>query len=118
MQACVHLSSSRQQRAALAIQTAWRRHRAEQYLSTWRHAVTVLQCRWRQKLARRELRRRRTEAREATKLLQDKANLEGRMTELQTLVETLQGQRNELKQAYKVRVNSVCVHGVYRVSGV
>lgn len=65
-------------------------------------SVIALQCRWRQKLAKRELRRRRTEAREATKLLQDKAALEGRMHELQALVETLQGQRNELKQAFKV----------------
>lgn len=100
----LHIPTRRRQRAALAIQTAWRRHRAQQHLKTWRRAVIALQCRWRQKLARRELRRRRTEAREATKLLQDKVNLEGRMQELQALVETLQGQRNELKQSYKVRI--------------
>jgi myosin-5 len=61
------------------------------------------QTRWRSKRAKRELRRRRQEARESGKLLQDKQALEARLKELQAILETVQNQRNELKQLYKVR---------------
>ncbi len=61
-----------------------------------------LQSLWRGKLARRELRRRRQEAREAGKLLQDKQALESKLREMQNVLETVQGQRNELKQQYRV----------------
>ena len=63
----------------------------------------LLQTRWRSKLAKRELRRRRAEARESGKLLQDKQALEHRLKEMQAILETVQNQRNELKQLYKVR---------------
>lgn len=62
-----------------------------------------MQTRWRSKLAKRELRRRRAEARESGKLLQDKQALEHRLKEMQAILETVQNQRNELKQLYKVR---------------
>ena len=58
---------------------------------------------WRGKCARRELRRRRAEAREAGKLLQDKQALEVKLREIQNVLETVQGQRNELRQQYRVR---------------
>ena len=61
----------------------------------------ALQCCWRRKLARRELRRRRTEAREAGKLLQDKQALDEKLKETVAVLETVQNQRNELRQAYK-----------------
>lgn len=62
-----------------------------------------VQTRWRSKLAKRELRRRRAEARESGKLLQDKQALEQRLKEVQAVLETVQNQRNELKQLYKVQ---------------
>lgn len=62
-----------------------------------------VQSLWRGKLARRELRRRRQEAREAGKLLQDKQALESKLREVQNVLETVQGQRNELRQQYRVR---------------
>ncbi len=53
-------------------------------------------------MARAELRRRRAEARESGKLLQDKQALERRLGELQAVLETVQNQRNELRQQFKV----------------
>lgn len=64
---------------------------------------TRMQTRWRSKLAKKELRKRRAEARESGKLLQDKQALEHRLKEMQAILETVQNQRNELKQLYKVR---------------
>ena len=63
----------------------------------------LAQTRWRSKVAKAELRRRRAEARESGKLLQDKQALERRLGELQGVLETVQNQRNELKQQFKVR---------------
>ena len=62
-----------------------------------------MQSLWRGKCARRELRRRRTEAREAGKLMQDKQALEVKLREVQNVLETVQNQRNELRQQYRVR---------------
>lgn len=69
----------------------------------YRRAVVALQCCWRRKLARRELRARRQEAREAGKLLKDKAALDEKLKETLAILETVQNQRNELRQLYKVR---------------
>ncbi|KAK9836002.1 hypothetical protein WJX81_005192 [Elliptochloris bilobata] len=91
----------RQQRAALALQAAWRGRMARQRFAAFRAAVVTLQSRWRGKRARRELRRRRAEAREAGRLLQDKQALEGRLREMERILATVQDQRNELKQQYK-----------------
>ena len=65
-----------------------------------------MQTRWRGKIAKAELRRRRAEARESGKLLQDKQALEGRLKEVQTVLETVQNQRNDLKQQFRVSGNS------------
>lgn len=53
-------------------------------------------------MARRELRSRRMEAREAGKLLQDKNALDEKLKETLAILETVQNQRNELRQLYKV----------------
>ena len=90
-------------RAALLIQTNWRRHRAEVSFQRYRRGAIALQCAWRCKLARRELRKRRTQSRESGKLLQDKQALEGKLREVQNILQTVQTQRNELRQQYKVR---------------
>ena len=55
-------------------------------------------------MAKAELRRRRAEARESGKLLQDKQALEGRLKEVQTVLENVQNQRNDLKQQFRVSV--------------
>ena len=60
----------RQQRAALCIQRNWRRYQARKAFLLYRRRVVRLQCAWRSKLARRELRKRRASQREAGKLLQ------------------------------------------------
>ena len=72
-------------------------------------AVLDMQTRWRGKIARAELRRRRAEARESGKLLQDKQALEGRLKEVQTVLETVQNQRNDLKQQFRVSGTSTPV---------
>ena len=69
------------------------------------------QTRWRGKVARAELRRRRAEARESGKLLQDKQALEGRLKEVQTVLENVQNQRNDLKQQFRVSCTSTPVCG-------
>ena len=60
----------RQQRGALCIQRNWRRYQARKAYLLHRRRVVRLQCAWRSKLARRELRKRRSSQREAGKLLQ------------------------------------------------
>jgi hypothetical protein len=69
---------------------------------SYRKSVVALQCCWRRKIARRELRSRRMEAREAGKLLQDKNALDEKLKETLIVLETVQNQRNELRQQYKV----------------
>ena len=66
------------------------------------------QTRWRSKIARQELRRRRAEARESGKLLQDKQALEARLKEMQSILETVQNQRNELKQQFRASGPEPC----------
>ena len=52
-------------------------------------------------VAKRELRHLRLEARESTKLLEDKKALEMRCVELQATLEVVQNQRNQLRQQIK-----------------
>ncbi len=49
-------------------------------------------------MAKKKLRALRQEAREGTKLLEDKKVLEQKVHELQAMLETVQNQRNELRQ--------------------
>lgn len=95
----------REERAALRIQAVWRKYVLRREYLEFRRGVVLVQSAWRRRRARRELRRLRQEAREATKLLQDKRSLEEKVAELQNVLEVVQNQRNELKQQYKV-----CVH--------
>lgn len=61
-----------------------------------------LQCLWRSKLARRELRRRRQAARAADKILQDKKDLEARVAELQRILEQARVERSNFRQHLRV----------------
>lgn len=54
-------------------------------------------------VARAELKVLRADARESSKLLEDKRNLEKRVTELMATLEVVQDQRNELRASLKVR---------------
>ena len=65
----------RQQRAAVCIQRRWRGHTTRRRYLLHRRRVVRLQCLWRAKLARRELRKRRASQREAGKLLQVRLRL-------------------------------------------
>lgn len=89
---------ARTQSAVLTIQAHWRRHVAQSEFLRTRHAVIKAQTAWRVKLAKRELRLRRAESRESGKLLQDKQALETKLKEVQTVLQNLQDQRNQLRQ--------------------
>lgn len=91
----------RQQRASLCIQRYWRGYVArKQYRAVLRGALAV-QCAYRSKVAKRELRKLKLDAREATKLLEDKKVLEVKLKEVQNTLEVVQNQRNELRQQLK-----------------
>ena len=87
--------------ATLVIQTAWRGYVARRGYHSYVKDITAVQNRWRGRQAKRELRRLRQEARESSKLLKDKRTLELRVQELEEIVNTVQTQRNELKQSLK-----------------
>lgn len=90
--------AERERQAALVIQSHWRRYQAQKDFVEFRKAVVKAQCAWRVKLAKREVRKRRAEARESGKLLQDKKDLEQKLTEVQNILTNVQNQRNELRQ--------------------
>jgi myosin V len=90
--------AAQRESAATLIQANWRRYVAqEEYIQT-RRGIIAAQTAWRCKLAKREMRRRRAEARESTKLLQDKQALEGKLQEVQNVLANLKNQRSELRQ--------------------
>ena len=97
----------RQQNAATRIQTAWRAHSARCKYALSKRRIVRLQCLWRSKLARRELRRRRQAARAAEKILQDKKDLEGRVAELQRILEQARVERSNFRQ--NLRVAPSCI---------
>ena len=84
--------------AAIAIQSHWKGYMAHTEFKRFRYGVVKAQNLWRCKLARRELLKRRIEARESSKLLQDKQDLEKKLDEMRDLMAKLQGQRSELRQ--------------------
>jgi len=91
----------RKQKAATTIQAAFRMHRERKTFSKHRNAVITFQTHWRGLVARRELKKLRAAAREAAKLLEDKRILEAKVKELQSTIETVQDQRNEMKRQMK-----------------
>ena len=91
----------RKQKAATTIQTYFRMHREKKRFGNIRDAVITVQSHWRGLGARRELKKLRAEAREARKLLEDKRILEAKVKEMQSTMENVQDQRNELKRQVK-----------------
>eukprot|EP01025_Chloroclados_australasicus_P055566 TRINITY_DN6759_c0_g1_i2.p1 TRINITY_DN6759_c0_g1~~TRINITY_DN6759_c0_g1_i2.p1 ORF type:complete len:1608 (-),score=236.01 TRINITY_DN6759_c0_g1_i2:671-5494(-) len=88
-------------KAAVVIQKYWRALQARRLYRAMRQASVIFQCAWRMKKAARELRKRKAEAMQASKLMQDKKALESKVNELSTVMETVQNQRNDLKQQLK-----------------
>ncbi|EFJ44389.1 type XI myosin heavy chain MyoA [Volvox carteri f. nagariensis] len=95
------LAQLRRMGAAVTIQRYWRGFKARRAFLEARRAAIAVQSGFRIKVARRELRALRQQAREGTKLLEDKKALEQKVHELQAMLETVQGQRNELRQQVK-----------------
>ena len=96
-----YFDAMRQHDAATSIQAAWRGSRQRQQYVQYRKGVVAAQCAWRARLAKKELRRRRTEARETGKLMQDKQTLEKSLKEIKSVLENVKSQRNELRQALR-----------------
>lgn len=88
-------------KAALIIQRYWRMHRFRKEFVKVKNACTTIQAAWRAMVARNELKRLKAEAREAKKLLEDKKILQDKLKEVQSVLENVQDQRNELKQQLK-----------------
>ncbi|MEW5300071.1 MAG: hypothetical protein WDW36_003028 [Sanguina aurantia] len=99
--------------AILLLQSTWRGRNARQRFDGLRRArrrraaeavadaALELQAVYRIKVARAELKVLRADARESSKLLEDKRNLEKRVTELMATLEVVQDQRNELRASLK-----------------
>ncbi|KAG2451764.1 hypothetical protein HYH02_003543 [Chlamydomonas schloesseri] len=95
------LTQLRRVRAAITIQKCWRGFQARRDYQNTRKAAVAIQSAHRVKVARKALRSLRQQAREGTKLLEDKKALEAKVAELQAMLETVQNQRNELRQQVK-----------------
>lgn len=91
----------RRERACIVIQRIWRGYVARRNYQRALDACRTFQCAYRTKVSKRELRKLKLEAREATKLLEDKKVLEIKLREVQNTLETVQNQRNELRQQLK-----------------
>ncbi|KAJ6698251.1 PROTEIN OPAQUE1-LIKE [Salix purpurea] len=72
----------KKQRAATLIQARWKIYKFRSALRQRQASITAIQCRWRQKLAKRELRRLRQEANEAGALRLAKTKLEKQLEDL------------------------------------
>ncbi|CAO2047305.1 unnamed protein product [Urochloa humidicola] len=77
-----YFSAIREHKAATVIQSTWRRRKVVRLFQHFRQATVAIQCAWRQKLARRELRRLKMAANEAGALREAKNKLEKKMDDL------------------------------------
>ncbi|KAG2654452.1 protein OPAQUE1 [Panicum virgatum] len=77
-----YFSAIREHKAATVIQSTWRRRKVVMLFQHYRQATVAIQCAWRQKLARRELRRLKMAANEAGALREAKNKLEKKMDDL------------------------------------
>ncbi|WVZ73418.1 hypothetical protein U9M48_021725 [Paspalum notatum var. saurae] len=94
-----YFSAIREHKAATS---TWRRRKVVMLFQHYRHATVAIQCAWRQKLARRELRRLRMAANEAGALREAKNKLEKKMDDLAlrlTLERRLRAASEESKSA-------------------
>lgn len=91
----------RAQRAATCIQRWHRGHVARKAYKAAVRKVVLVQCAWRSKVARKELRARKADARNTGKLMEDKANLEKQLKDMQVIVAKMQDGRKEDRDKMK-----------------
>jgi myosin-5 len=91
----------REERAATCIQRWYRGHLARKAYKASVRKVVLVQCAWRCKMARKELRARKAEARNTGKLMEDKANLEKQLKDMQVIVAKMQDGRKEDRDKMK-----------------
>ncbi|XP_066322752.1 protein OPAQUE1-like isoform X2 [Miscanthus floridulus] len=97
-----YFSAIREHKAATVIQSTWRRRKVVMFFQNYRQATVTIQCSWRQKLARKELRRLKIAANEAGALREAKNKLEKKMDDLAlrlTLERRLRAASEESKSA-------------------
>ncbi|XAR53570.1 Myosin ATPase [Bertholletia excelsa] len=82
MDACKIFRFRKQTKAVIIMQAGWRCHKASMYYKKLRWGAIVSQCRWRGRIARRELRKLKMAARETGALKEAKDKLEKHVEEL------------------------------------
>ncbi|KAK6156220.1 hypothetical protein DH2020_010468 [Rehmannia glutinosa] len=82
MDACNKFRFRRQTKAATIIQARWRCHRSSSYYRKLKRGTLKAQCRWRGRIAKRELRKLKMAARETGALKEAKDKLEKQLEEL------------------------------------
>ncbi|XP_027158322.1 myosin-9-like [Coffea eugenioides] len=99
MDACKRFTFKRQSRAATVIQAMWRCHKASSYHRKLKRGTIIAQCRWRGKIARRELRKLKMAARETGALKEAKDKLEKQLEELTWRLQLEKRLRTDLEEA-------------------
>ncbi|XP_042444067.1 myosin-17-like [Zingiber officinale] len=89
----------KQTKAAICIQCRWHGHRDYSYYKRLQKATLTYQCSWRQKLARRELRKLRMAARETGALKEAKDKLAKRVEELTWRLQLEKRLRTDLEES-------------------
>ncbi|XP_042377682.1 myosin-17-like [Zingiber officinale] len=89
----------KQTKAAICIQCRWHSHRDYSYYKRLQKATLTFQCSWRQKLARRELRKLRMAARETGALKEAKDKLAKRVEELTWRLQLEKRLRTDLEES-------------------
>ncbi|PSS09411.1 Myosin-9 like, partial [Actinidia chinensis var. chinensis] len=99
MAACKVFKCRNQTKASIIIQAHWRGHRAFLYYKKLKWASIVSQCRWRGRIARRELRKLKMAARETGALKEAKDKLEKQVEELAWRLQLEKRLRTDLEEA-------------------
>ncbi|XP_010414067.1 PREDICTED: myosin-12-like isoform X2 [Camelina sativa] len=89
----------RRTNAAIIVQREWRRHQAQEAYKNHKKATLALQCLWRAKVARKELKKLKMAARETGALKEAKDKLEKRVEELTWRLELEKHQKVDLEEA-------------------
>ncbi|XP_009395668.2 myosin-12-like isoform X1 [Musa acuminata AAA Group] len=99
MAACNDYRHKRRTRAAIIIQTQWRLYKALSAYKQQKKATLTLQCLWRGRIGRKELRKLRMAARETGALKEAKDKLEKKVEELTWRLEVEKHMRIDLEEA-------------------
>ncbi|XP_057512502.1 myosin-11-like isoform X2 [Actinidia eriantha] len=99
MAACKVFRCRNQTKASIIIQAHWRCHRAFLHYKKLKWASIVSQCRWRGRIARRELRKLKMAARETGALKEAKDKLEKQVEELAWRLQLEKRLRTDLEEA-------------------